>query len=261
MLTISLLTDFGINDNFSGVIKAVILKINPNLRLIDITHSINPQDILQAAFLLASSYRFFPRGTIHLVVVDPGVGSQRKKILIQSENYYFIAPDNGVLDLTLRRERVKKIIEITNERYFLKPLSNTFHARDIFSPVAAYLSKGVKPSLFGKPIKKIKSLDIPKPKSKTDILSGEVIYIDRFGNLISNIDTDTLARFIKNKKIKIRIKNKTINHLSASYSEANPFKPLAIVDSFNRLEIALNSGSAAHELKAKKGTRIEIIRR
>lgn len=260
MATIGLITDFGLTDSFAGVIKAVISRIDPAINIIDVCHQVKPQDVFQAAFLLEGSYKYFPSGSIHLVVVDPGVGSKRKKILVVTRNYFFIAPDNGVLDLALKKEKLKKIINITNQKYFLRPTSDTFHARDIFAPVAAYLSKGVKPESFGRPLDSYKPLEMPKPKLKTNNLLGEIIYIDRFGNLISNIDRDTLINFIKNRNFKICIKGKIIDKLSHSYSGGHKLKPLALIDSFNYLEIAINSGSACDSLAVTRGTKIGVVK-
>jgi len=260
MSVVSLITDFGLRDNFVGLIKAVILKINPKSQIVDICHDIKPQDISEAAFLLKNSFRYFPSGTVHLVVVDPGVGSKRKKILVKTKNYFFIAPDNGVLSLALRDERPLKIIEITNKKYFLKPTSDTFHGRDIFAPVAAYLSKGENIQKFGKPAKSFKTLELPRIKVSNHELNGEIVYIDRFGNLVSNIDKYALRKFIKNKRFKISIKNKTIDKLSSSYCAGTHFGPLALIDSFNLLEIAINCGSARDYLRVAKGEKIKVIR-
>lgn len=259
MNLISLITDFGLKDNFVGVMKAVILKINPYAQIIDISHQVKPQDIMEAAFLLRSSYNYFPKGTVHLVVVDPGVGSNRKKLLIKTKNYFFVGPDNGVLNLALKNEPPLKIIEITNQIYFLKPVSDTFHGRDIFAPVCAYVSKD-KHNIekFGGTIKSFKDLELPRVKTVSKSLTGEIIHIDRFGNLISNIDKDTLASFIKNKKFKICIKDKSIDRLSCSYSEGLQLKPIALIDSFNYLEIAIHGGSAQNYLNIDKGAKINI---
>lgn len=261
MSVISLITDFGLRDNFVGVMKAVILKINPGVQLIDICHNIKPQDILEAAFLLKGSYGFFPFGTIHLVVVDPGVGSKRKKILVETKNYLFVAPDNGVLSLVLEDEVPVKIIEITNEKYFLKPVSHTFHGRDIFAPVAAYISKQAPIDDFGPRMNSYETLRFPEVKITSKSLCGEIIHIDHFGNLISNIDKDTLEDFIKTKKFRIWIEGKTIDKLSRSYREGRNLKPLALIDSFNFLEIAVNRASARDLVGADKGTAIKVTKR
>jgi len=260
MNTISLITDFGLSDNFAGVMKGVILNINPDAKIVDICHEVKPQDIFEAAFLLKGSFRYFPSGTVHLVVVDPGVGSERSKILVKTKKYFFVGPDNGVLSLALKEEPPIKIIEITNRKYFLRPVSDTFHGRDIFAPVAAYLSCGLDIDEFGNPIKSIQPLELPKIKKTEKSLSGEIIYIDRFGNLVSNIDQDTFKNFTKNKKFKIYIKDKIIDKLSHSYTEEHPLKPLAIMDSFHYLEIALNSGSAKDYLGINRAEKVVIQR-
>jgi len=243
-----------------GVIKAVISRILPEAKIIDICHEVKPQDILEAALLLKSSYRYFPSGTVHLAVVDPGVGSKRRKILVKTRNYFFVAPDNGVLSLTLKEERPLKIIEIINEKYFLRPVSSSFHARDIFAPVASFVSKGEPLNKFGRVIKSFKELQMPKVEMRSDSLSGEIIYIDRFGNLVSNIDGDNLKHFIKNRKFEILIGKKCIDRISRTYAEAAPLNALALMGSFNYLEVAVNCGSAKDYFAAKKGDRIMIKR-
>lgn len=257
---ISLTTDFGLTDNFVGVLKAVILKINPSASIVDISHQVKPQDISGAAFLLNNSFSYFPKGTVHLVVVDPGVGSPRRKIIARTKDYYFVGPDNGVLTLALKSQLPLELIEITNQRYFLKPTAHTFHGRDIFAPVAARISKGERISKFGKRIKSLQGLDIPSVKIASRILLGEVIHIDHFGNLISNIDENLLNNFIQNNKFRIYIKGKAIGQISFSYSQGSSLRPVALINSFGYLEIAVNSGSACRYLKAGKGTKIKITR-
>lgn len=260
MKTIALLTDFGTSDNFIGVMKGVILSINPRLNLVDISHNIRPQDISSAAFLLKSSYRYFPKRTIFLVVVDPGVGSKRSPIIIRSKNYFFVGPDNGVLGLAAKEDGVKEIIVIENKRYFLKPVSDTFHGRDIFAPVAAYLSKGRRCTLFGRTLNSIKELNIPEPRTGRDLLTGEIIHIDRFGNLVTNIDKNLFKRFTQNKRFKIKIKNRELDSTVRSYQAVKPGKPMAIFGSFGFLEISVNCGSAKRSLNAKKGTAVSVTR-
>lgn len=258
MNLISLITDFGLSDNFVGVMKAAILKINPKARVVDICHQVRAQDIRQAAFLLSSSFRFFPRGTVHLAVVDPGVGSRRRKIIVRTKDYYFVAPDNGLLAFALKDEPPKKIIEITNEKYFLKPVSCTFHGRDIFAPVSAYLSKGESAGEFGRAVKSFRALELPAVKINSRELTGEIIYIDNFGNLVSNIDRSALESFIRNKRFSIRLKNNTLRRLSRAYMEGAALQPLALIGSFGCLEIAVNAGSARDYLKADKGDKIKV---
>jgi len=258
MALVGFLSDFGLKDNFVGVVKAVILKINPSVQIIDITHQIKPQDILEASFILKSSFKFFPKGTIFLTVVDPGVGSKRKAIIVKTKDFYFVSPDNGLLSLVLKEQPPLKIIEISNDKYFLKPISSTFQARDIFAPVAGYLSKGQPLNNFGISISHYKKLDIPSPLIKKDILEGEIIYIDHFGNLVTNIDEKTFKDFTKDKKFKIKIKNFFIDKLSLNYIEAENLRPIALIDSFGYLEISLKEKSASEVLKLKKADRVKI---
>lgn len=258
MNIISLITDFGLKDNFVGVMKAVILKINPRVSIIDICHEVHSQDILEAAFLLKGSFKYFPYGTVHLVIVDPGVGSKRKIIAVRTKNYFFVAPDNGILALALKDEPPIEIIQVTKEKYFLKPISDTFHGRDIFAPVAAYISKEGPIKNFGKKAKSFKELELPVVKKDTRSLIGEIIYIDRFGNLVTNIDKGLLLNFIKKEDFTIHIAEKAINKIFHAYSEVGDQEPLALVGSFNYLEIAVNCGSAQDHFGVGTGEKITI---
>lgn len=259
MKTIALLTDFGLSDNFAGVMKGVILKINSRARLVDITHEVLAHDIAGAAFLLKGSYKYFPKGTIFLVVVDPGVGSKRRPIIIRSRNYLFVGPDNGVLEPAACADGIREIVAIENKRYFLKPVSGTFHGRDVFAPVAAYLSKGKKPGLFGRPLNSVKQSGIPLPEVSKGILKGEVVYIDRFGNLVTNIDEALFKRFRRNRSFKIKIKDTKIDSLAGSYQAVRPGKPLAIFGSFGFLEISVNKGRAGKYFRAERGLAVEVM--
>ncbi|HLG30718.1 MAG TPA: SAM-dependent chlorinase/fluorinase, partial [Candidatus Brocadiales bacterium] len=194
---ITLLTDFGTKDSYVGIMKGIISGINPDANIIDLCHEIGRQDIFEGAYVLYSSYKFFPAGTIHVAVVDPGVGTKRKIICAKIRDYLFLAPDNGILSLVLTDEKPRLIIEVTNKKHFLPEISNTFHGRDIFAPVAAYLSRGINPLKLGKRLTKIKRIELPHPDaSKQGVLKGKVIYIDVFGNLITNIRRDVLLSFI-----------------------------------------------------------------
>jgi len=257
MGVIALLTDFGLNDNFVGVMKGVIYRINPEVKIVDLSHQVEPHNIREAAFLLRSSYPYFPERTVFLIVVDPGVGSERKSVIVETEKYLFVAPDNGVLSF-LRETDMKRIIQITNEEYFLKPVSRTFHGRDIFAPVAAYLSKGEKVEKFGPGMRKIEKLRFPEPQVKNNRLVGEVIYVDRFGNLITNINQDTFLRFIKTKKFRIVIGKAKISKINFSYQEGKEGLPIGIFGSFDNLEISLYRDDASRRLNLHKGSKIYI---
>ncbi|MFH1339524.1 MAG: SAM-dependent chlorinase/fluorinase [Candidatus Omnitrophota bacterium] len=265
-MIITLLTDFGLCDNFAGVIKGVILGINAKADIVDISHSVKPGDIFQGAFLLESSYKYFPAGTIHLVIVDPGVGSKRHAIIAKTGRYYFVGPDNGVLSLALKAEgKAADIVSITNQEFFLKPVSSTFHGRDIFAPAAAYLSRGISITEFGTLQKSYKSLKFNRPRiislpagKGKKILQGRIVYIDRFGNLITDIREELFRKFVGKGKFRIYFKNKVIDRVSKSYADAKKDKPLAIFGSFANLEISVSRGSARDYFRAKEGLGVRV---
>ncbi|OQX79347.1 MAG: hypothetical protein B6D56_07285 [Candidatus Omnitrophica bacterium 4484_70.1] len=259
-MLVGLLTDFGDRSNFVGVMKGVILKINPYAKLVDITHKISFGSVREALFLLYKSYSYFPEGTIFVVVVDPQVGSERKALAIKTKNYYFVGPDNGVLSWAVFEDGVEKIIEVKNKKYFLKNISSTFHGRDIFAPVAAYISRGVKIEKLGKRIKRIKKLDFPQVKIKKDTLKGEILYIDSFGNLVTNIKKDAFLNFVKNKKFIAILNGKKIRKLHNFYSQAKSGIPFFIEGSFSFLEISLYLSSAKEYFKAKEEDTVIIKR-
>ena len=255
---ITLLTDFGTKDHYVASMKGVILRINPKCTFIDITHQVNPQDIKEGAFLLSSVYSFFPKGTIHLSVVDPGVGGPRKPILLVTQNYFFVGPDNGLFTLAVKRDKVTKIISLTNRKYFLPEVSTTFHGRDIFAPVVGHLSLGINPKFFGKELDTWTDLDFGRPKPKEKRLIGEVIHIDTFGNLISNIDQETFSHFVKDHAFVIRVGEKSIHGLRRGYWEGKKRELIAIIGSGDFLEISIREGNAQKTLKVKRGDRIVV---
>ena len=252
MKIITLNTDFGLEDNFVGVMKGVILSINPDVRIVDINNYIPPQNILAADYSLNNSYKFFPKGTIHLVVVDPGVGSERSSILVATENYFFVGPDNGVFTSIYENNNSYQVYSLENRKYFLEHISSTFHGRDIFAPVAAHLSLGINPEVFGKELHKPFIMQIPKPKVNTGIILGEIIYVDRFGNLISNITSNLL-----NNNDKIVINSEHIGRLSKSYSDVEIGKLVILKGSSGYIEVAINQGSAL-KFFGKKNIGIKI---
>ncbi|MBC7327130.1 SAM-dependent chlorinase/fluorinase, partial [bacterium] len=218
---ITFTSDFGLEDPFVGVVKGVILNINPNAIIVDITHLIPPQDILQAALVLRFSYRFFPPGTIHLAIVDPGVGSSRNPIVIESPPYFFVGPDNGIFSFVLEENFSAYLIE--NRQFLLPDISQTFHGRDIFAPIAGHLSLGVSPSCFGRKIEEIEKLAFPQPKIMGNTIVGQILTFDRFGNAITNISADLLG---EHTNVKIKVKDTVIEGLRFSYSEKPPLAPL-----------------------------------
>ncbi len=235
-----------------GAVKGVILSINPEVKIVDITHQLQPFSLISAAFTLKNFHNYFPAGTIHLVVADPGVGGKRKPILIQTEKYYFVGPDNGIFSLI--EEPLQKIIHLTNSKFFLNPVSSTFQARDIFAPVSAYLSLGVKVEEFGPAIKKIVRLEIPKLKLKKNKIIGEIIEVDNFGNLITNIQSKDLKKGFKHLKIRSR----QISKKSTTFSDVAKGEILAYWGSAGFMEIGVNQGRAVEKFKARIGEKVEI---
>ena len=258
---ITLLTDFGDRDYFVASMKGVILTINPDVRIVDISHQISPHQIAEAGYVLKSCYRHFPDGTIHMVVVDPGVGSSRRPLIISTSRYYFLAPDNGLLSDVVREESNVEIRQIENQRYRLEAKGATFDGRDLFAPAAAWLSKGAPVSSFGRVIDDPVNLSIAKPTWQNHVLVGQIVYVDRFGNLISNITTTHLeqTRSVTQRPIPtICIGRQIIQGLLASYSDGMPDSPQALVNSNGSVEIFMKEGSAANRLGLGSGERITI---
>ncbi len=256
--TITLITDFGLQDEYVGVMKGVMAGINPLANVIDISNTIAAQDTFQAACVLNNSYNYFPKGTIHVVVVDPGVGSDRKIVCLKTENYLFLAPDNGVLSFVIAKEGSESIREVTNGKLFLPKLSNTFHGRDIFAPIAAHLSKGVNHKELGEIVDKTKEINLPKPILSPDgKLTAEIIYVDSFGNLITNVNKEVVGMMkIETERVSITMGRRRINGICSSYSDVGDNEALAIFGSSGYLEISVNLGNAGDILKLKKGDKL-----
>jgi S-adenosylmethionine hydrolase len=260
---ITLTTDFGVADWFVGAMKGVILGLQPRAVLVDITHEIAPGDIRAGAFALAASHGYFPRGTIHVAVVDPGVGSRRGAIAVQTTNYFFVGPDNGVLSLALGREKSKAIHRIANEQLLLHPISDTFHGRDVFAPVAAHLSAGAPIQKLGPPIQDFLRLNWPTPRIGRNEAAGEIVYIDRFGNAITNVADSALSAFDRDRcEVSIKsIKRKRLCPVCSFYQAVPAGQPVAVFGSSGFLEIAVNGGSAAKSLRLKIGDRATVRQR
>ncbi|MBU8910274.1 MAG: SAM-dependent chlorinase/fluorinase, partial [Desulfobacterales bacterium] len=243
--SIVLLTDFGQQDIFAGVLKGVIASINPESKVIDLSHGVNPQDIHQASFLLAVSCLYFPKGTVFCVIVDPGVGSARKGICIETRDYSFVGPDNGVLWQAAKENKIKKIIHLTNKAYFPGPVSNTFHGRDIFAPVAAHISKGLEDiSCLGESLEKCVEYQFPGIERKALSLVLTVIHIDRFGNITLNLEEKEYRQFIKNRWFVLTINDIQIKKVFSSYSQAKDGELFLIESSSSYMEIALKNSNA-----------------
>jgi S-adenosyl-L-methionine hydrolase (adenosine-forming) len=254
---ITLTTDFGLSDHYVGAMKGVILSICPRARLVDISHEVGAFEITEAAFLLAQAYRYFPRGAVHLVVVDPGVGTSRRPILAQAAGQFFIAPDNGVLSMIYSRESAK-VRAITSDRYFLKPVSRTFHGRDIFSPVAAHLARGVRPAQFGKLIADYLRLNFEAPvRTGKRVWTGTILKIDRFGNLVTNFALPEFPDLDK-RPFEMAVGTRQISELASSYAEGAPGAFFVIAGSSGYYEISANQGHAARMLGCGAGAPVEL---
>ena len=258
---ITLTTDFGLSDHFVGTLKGVILNIAPEAEIVDICHSVQAFDVLDGALTIAQSYSYFPSGTVHLVVVDPGVGTARRPILVTSERHHFVAPDNGVLSLVYGREERLHIRHVTAEHYYLQPVSNTFHARDIFAPVAAWLAKGVDSEKFGEEISDFVRFNAPKPKSVSgNTLLGVVLKVDRFGNLVTNITPQDAPMLFASEPapFKISVGKHEITEIHSNYSGGALGAVFGILGSTGYLEIASNRGSAAKIVGTGKGSEVTV---
>jgi hypothetical protein len=258
---ITLLTDFGPSDVFVGSMKGVILGINPLAKIVDLTHEVPAHDIRCAAYLLHSAARFFPPGTIHVAVVDPGVGSERRPLLAFSLEQYFIAPDNGLLSYVLASELDAEIRELTNKQYFLGSIGSTFHGRDVFAPAAAWLSRGEPIESFGPEVDNVVRLEVPRAFEDGGKLIGQVQHIDRFGNLITNISKEDLVSYAGAARVstlEVQIHQARINGLHRCYADAPAGQLAALVNSDGWLEIFSPQGRATDFVKADIGERVEV---
>ena len=259
---ITLTTDFGLTDHFVGTIKGVILEIARDVEIVDISHSVQAFDVLDGALTISQAYSYFPAGTVHVVVVDPGVGTARRPILATCDKYHFIAPDNGVLSMVYAREERVHVRHITSNHYFLQPTSNTFHGRDIFSPVAAYLAKGVDPLKFGEEVEDYVKFSAPRPKAVNETtLRGVVLKVDRFGNLITNITPQDAPMLFAAEAaaFKIVVGKREVTQIRQAYAEGAPGEVFGIVGSMGFLEIAANRAAAAQVIGAGKGSEVSIV--
>jgi len=257
-MLITLTTDFGSSDPFVGIMKGVIAGINPNARVIDLCHAVPPHNVLLGALMLRHSVSYFPRGTIHVAVVDPGVGGARGPLLIESDGSYFVGPDNGVLSLALADKQPARIVHLSNPSYHLQPVSATFHGRDIFAPVAAYLALGVAAPAFGESVADFARLKLPKVGRNARGLSGEVLYIDHFGNLFTNICERDLTGRTGDQPV-VSVGGVAIRGLASNYAAAVEGEFVALINSWGVLEIAAYKDSAERRAAAKIGDKVELI--
>lgn len=260
---ITLLTDFGVSDPYVAAMKGVALSLNPDVVLVDISHEVMPHDVLGAAWLLAWSFRYFPPRTVHLAVVDPGVGSERRILAAEVQGQFLMAPDNGLLSVALVQHPPARLISVTNTAYFRHPVSMTFHGRDVFAPVAAHLTLGADLAEMGSPATDPVQLEQAKPRlAGPRVLEGEVVYVDRFGSLITNISRDDLKALDPSGRaaLKLEVAEFVIKGIRRTYAEVGVGQLLAVVGSSGLLEVSANRRSAADILGAGRGTAVRVTR-
>ncbi len=257
---IALLTDFGTRDHYAGAMKGVALGICPDATLVDISHDLPAHDVLAGALELAACYRYFPSGTIFLVVVDPGVGSARRGIAADTGDHKFVAPDNGVLTIALDEHPAKRLVELTERKYARPTVSRTFEGRDRFAPAAAWLAKGIEMTALGRSAGSIYRLEIPQPQVGVDHIDGQVLRVDRFGNLVTNIDRKTFDK-VSGGELDVRVGTHQIPRVVSTYADAAPGEICALFGSTDHLEIAVNGASAAAELQLARGSEVHVARR
>jgi len=274
MSFITLITDFGLTDGYVGAMKGVILSIAPQAAIVDISHAVPVQDLRSAAWILYTAYHTFPEGTIHCVIVDPGVGSQQRAIAIQAGAYTFVAPDNGLLSYVLVQEPLHMAVELTNPRFHRHPVSHTFHGRDIFAPAAAHAARGVSLAELGAPIDQLVTWPLPRPEHLSEgSLVGHILHIDHFGNCITDLrlrsEEDALILtnlpceraeplLIPRRQVRLKVGGMALSGISHTYADGPPGEPLALVGSSSHLEIALGGGSAAQALGLRVGDPIIV---
>jgi hypothetical protein len=256
--TVALLTDFGTRDHYAGTLKGVVLGVCPDATLVDIGHDIPAHDVIAGALELAACYRYFPPGTVFLVVVDPGVGSARRGIAADTGDYRFVAPDNGVLSAVFRESPPRKVVELTERKYARPTVSRTFEGRDRFAPAAGFLARGIAIASLGRAIRDFQTIDLPRPAVSATELSGEVVRVDRFGNLITNIDRRSFEQFAGGGPIAVVVGGQEIPRLVATYAEAPPGQLCALFGSTDHLEVAINAGDAAATLKLARGAAAKV---
>jgi S-adenosylmethionine hydrolase len=253
---ITLTTDFGLKDSYVAEMKGVILSINPEAKLIDISHGVEKFDVRMGAFILASAAPYFSKGTIHLAVVDPGVGTVRRAVLVQTKQAFFVGPDNGLLMIAAKSQGIEHVYELANFNFRLPGVSTTFHGRDIFAPAAAYLDSGVKPKEFGPEITDLLTPKFAAVTRKNSSLCGEVLHVDDFGNIVTNIAGKELSKV---KTIKVNLADCQFETtLTNTYGEAKEKSPIAVVGSHGFLEIALNKGSVVEKFKVQSGDAVTL---
>jgi S-adenosylmethionine hydrolase len=262
MPIITLLSDFGLKDPYVAEMRAVILSICPEARIVDISHKIEKFNIRMGAFVLASAAPYFPLGTVHAAVVDPGVGTKRRPLIVKTERCFYVGPDNGLLMLAAQKESIHRVYHVTNPRYMLPRVSRTFHGRDIFAPAAAHLARGRPPYEFGPEIHDYALPEFAKPRVRKGELLGEILHIDDFGNVVTNISAENLEKMgvREGYALHVKLRGKTLAlKLCSAYGEVPAKKPLGIIGSSDFLEISVNQGNASKVFKAKIGDSVRVL--
>jgi len=256
---ITLTTDYGTNDHLVGTLKGVILRINPEVTIVDITHNVTPYDLLDGALTIGSAYSYFPARTIHVVVVDPGVGTERRPLLVSGETQYFVAPDNGVLSLVYEKEPSLLVRHANVEHYYLQPMSKTFHGRDVFAPIAGWLAKGAQSNSMGDEITDYKKFAMPKPKPAAGSTKGVVLRVDGFGNLITNFRAEDLpAAAIESGTVQFQVGTHTISRLVDTFANGAPGEVFAYIGSNGFVEFGTNRGNASRSLAIGRGSPVTL---
>lgn len=258
--TVAFLSDFGTRDHYAGTLKAVVLSVCPDATLVDIGHEIPPHDVVAGALELAACFKYFPAGTIFLVVVDPGVGSSRRGIAAEAGDFKFVAPDNGVLSGVFDELPPKRVVELTERKYARATVSRTFEGRDRFAPAAGWLAKGINLTWLGKGITNFHTLRLPRPAVSGDQVTGEVVRVDRFGNLITNIDRRTFEQLANGGPIVVKAGTRDVPRVVATYADAPQGELCALFGSTDHLEIAVNAGDAAATLGLSRGGAVTVRR-
>jgi S-adenosyl-L-methionine hydrolase (adenosine-forming) len=261
MHVITLLTDFGLRDAYVGAMKGVILGVAPDARIVDISHEVAPQDVVEGAWLLAAAFRYFPPGAVHVAVVDPEVGSNRRAVAAEAGGWRFVGPDNGVLSWALEDAGDVTAVELTNDRYFRPEVSRTFHGRDVFAPVAAHLASGVPLEDLGPRVHDLARLPVPEPVVERDRITCEIVHVDRFGNCVTGLTGAKLDAWAAGRPLDVSVAGRSLGPPRATYAEVDPGEPLALVESTGRLEVAVRNGDAAADLALARGWQITITAR
>jgi len=255
---ITLTSDFGSQDYYVSAMKAVILGISPQVRLVDISHDLPPQDIMAGAWVLKNTAFLYPPGTIHLAVIDPGVGSTRRPVLVRVRDHYFVGPNNGLFSLVVESEE-HRVFELSSSKYWRDEVSPTFHGRDIFAPVAAWLSRGEAPEQFGSELEELTTYRWAKPIADDEGIQGWIMHIDRFGNLITNIPQSFIQKYDRISSYKIYVGNTILKSISDSFSDVPDGEAVALIGSSGMLEVAINKGNAERMLGGEKGAPVSLV--